>query len=91
MYADLGIAARSTIWNNIEATLTSALDSLTTYYTVNQLEANPTETQVILLHLHGDARKKLSPDVEWCPLHLPGIPRCHPGPDALVQAAYRPY
>ena len=51
MYADLGIAARSTIWNNIEATLTSALDSLTTYNTVNQLEANPTETQVILFHL----------------------------------------
>ena len=61
IYADdLGIAAQSTNIDNIEATLTSALDNLTTYYTDNQLKANPTKTQVSLFHLRNrDAGRKL--------------------------------
>ena len=62
IYADdLGIATQNSDVNVIEATLTSALDNLTTYYRDNQLKANPTKTQVSLFHLRNrEAGKKLS-------------------------------
>ena len=51
IYADdLCIASQGKDFNNIEATLTSALSSMTTYYAINQLRANPSKTQVRAFH-----------------------------------------
>ena len=50
IYADdLCIASQGNDFNNIEASLTSALSTLTTYYDTNQLRANPSKTQVCVL------------------------------------------
>ena len=38
-------------FNNIEASLTSALSTMTTYYDTNQLRATPSKTQVCAFHL----------------------------------------
>ena len=47
IYADaLCIASQGNDFNDIEASLTSALSNMTTYYDTNQLRANPTKTQV---------------------------------------------
>ena len=47
IYADdLCIASQGNDFNNIEASLTSALSTMTTYYDTNQLRANPSKTQV---------------------------------------------
>ena len=52
IYADdLGIAAQNRVIDAMETTLTSALDNLTSYYSDNQLKANPAKTQVSLFHL----------------------------------------
>ena len=65
IYADdLGIATQNSDINVIEATLTSALDNLTTYYRDNQLKANPTKTHVSLFHLRNrEVGKNLS--LKW--------------------------
>ena len=65
IYADdLGIATQNSDVNVIEATLTSALDNLTTYYRDNQLKANPTKTHVSLFHLRNrEVGKNLS--LKW--------------------------
>ena len=72
IYADdLGIATQNSDTNEIENTLTSALDNLTVYYRDNQLKANPTKTQVCLFHLRNrEAGKKL-------PLTWNGTPLDH--------------
>ena len=45
----------------METTLTSALDNLTSYYSDNQLKANPAKTQVSLFHLSNrEAGRQLS-------------------------------
>ena len=43
---DLCIASRGNDFNTIEASLTSALSTMTTYYDKNQLRANPSKTLV---------------------------------------------
>ena len=65
VYADdLGIAAQNSYVNVIEATFTSALAKLTTYYRDNQPKANATKTQVSLFHLcNRDAVRKLK--ISW--------------------------
>ena len=46
IYADdLYIESQGNDFNNIEASLTSALSTMTTYYDTNQLRANPSMTQ----------------------------------------------
>ncbi len=52
IYADdLCITSQGKDFHNIEATLTSALNTLTPYYEVNQLRPNPSKTQVWAFHL----------------------------------------
>ena len=52
IYADdLCIASQGNDFNNIEASLTSALNTMITYYDTNQLRANPSKTQVCAFHL----------------------------------------
>ena len=65
IYADdLGIASQGNDFNNIEASITSALSILTTYYDTNQLRANPSKTQVCALHLRNrEAKRELN--VVW--------------------------
>ena len=65
VYADdLSIATQNGDISVIEATLTRALDSLSIYYSDNQLKANPTKTKARLFHLHNhEAGRKLA--VTW--------------------------
>ena len=60
IYADdLGISAQN--HNDIEATLSIALQNITKYYKDNQLKANPAKTQVSLFHLRNrEVGRKLS-------------------------------
>ena len=49
IYADdLCIASQGNDFNNIEASLTSALSTMTTYYDTNQLRANPQRHRCVL-------------------------------------------
>ena len=62
--ADLCIASLGNDFNNIEASLTSVLSSMTTYYATNQLRANHSETQVCAFHLRNrEAKRELN--VMW--------------------------
>ena len=65
IYADdLCIASQGNDFNNIEASLTSALSTMTTYYDTNQLRANPSKTQVCAFHLRNrEAKRELN--VVW--------------------------
>ena len=65
IYADdLCIASRGNDFNNIEASLTSALSTMTTYYDTNQLSANHSKTQVCVFHLRNrEAKRELN--VVW--------------------------
>ena len=65
IYADnLCIASPRNDFNNIEASLTSALSAMTTYYDTNQLRANPSKTQVCAFHLRNrEAKRELN--VVW--------------------------
>ena len=62
IYADdLGIAAQNHNIDDIEATLSTALQNLTKYYKDNQLKADPAKTQVSLFHLRNrEVGRKLS-------------------------------
>ena len=51
-------ASQGNDFNNIEASLTSALSTMTTYYDTNQLRANPSKTQVCAFHLRNRAAKR---------------------------------
>ena len=54
IYADhMCIASQGNDFNNIEASLTSALSTMTTYYDTNQLRANHSKTQVCAFHLRN--------------------------------------
>ena len=65
IYADdLCIASQGNDSSNIEASLTSALSTMTTYYDTNQLRANPSKTQVCAIHLRNrEAKRELN--VVW--------------------------
>ena len=61
----------------MEETLTSALDSLSEYYTTNQLRANPTKTQVSLFHQRNrECGKQLN--ISWNGVNLThcNLPQC---------------
>ena len=62
IYADdLCIASQGNDFNNIEASLTFALSTMTTYYDTNQLRANPSKTQVCAFHLSNrEAKRELN-------------------------------
>ena len=61
---DLCIASQGNDFNNIEASLTSALSNMTTYYDTNQLRANDSKTQVCDFHLRNrEAKRELN--VVW--------------------------
>ena len=61
---DLCIASQGNDFNTIEASLTSALSTMTTYYDKNQLRANPSKTQVCAFHLRNrEAKRELN--VVW--------------------------
>ena len=62
IYADdLGIAAQNHKIDDIEATLSTALQNLTKYYNDNHLKANPAKTQVSLFHYRNrEVGRKLS-------------------------------
>ena len=70
VYADdLAVITQSTDFAPVEETLTSALDSLSEYYTTNQLRANPTKTQVSLFHLRNrECGKQLN--ISWNGVNL---------------------
>ena len=55
---DLCIASQGNDFNTIEASLTSALSTMTTYYDKNQLRANPSKTQVCAFHLRNREAKR---------------------------------
>ena len=61
IYADdLCITWQDTRFDRIEETLSNALDQLKEYYKINNLKANPSQTQVCVFHLkHKYANKKL--------------------------------
>ena len=65
IYADdLCIASQGNDFNTIEASLTSALSTTTTYYDTNQLRANPSKTQVCACHIRNrEAKRELN--VMW--------------------------
>ena len=65
IYADnLCIASQGNDFNNIEASLASALSTTTTYYDTNQLRANPSKTQVCAFHLRNrEANREIN--VMW--------------------------
>ena len=65
IYADdLCIASQGNDFNNREVSLTSALNTMTTYYDTNQLRANPSKTQVCAFHLRNrEAKRELN--VMW--------------------------
>ena len=57
---DLCIASQGNDFNTIEASLTSALSTMTTYYDKNKLRANPSKTQVCAFHLmNREAKREL--------------------------------
>ena len=59
IYADdLCIASQGNDFNSIEASLTSALSTMTTCYDTNQLCANPSKTQVCAFHLRNRETKR---------------------------------
>ena len=59
IYADdLCIASQGNDFNNIEASFTSALSTMTTYYDTNQLRANSSKTQVCAFHLRNRESKR---------------------------------
>ena len=61
---DVCIASQGNDFNTIEASLTSALSTMTTYYDKNQLRANPSKTQVCAFHLRNrEAKRELN--VVW--------------------------
>ena len=70
IYADdLCIASQGNDFNNIEASLTSALSTMTTYYDTNQLRAKPSKAQVCAFNLRNrEAKRKLY--VEWNGIRL---------------------
>ena len=65
IYADdLCITSQGNDFNNIEASLTSALSTMTTYYDTNQLRANTSKTHVCAFHLRNrEAKRELN--VVW--------------------------
>ena len=65
IYADgLYIASQKTDFHDIEASLTSALATMTTHYDTNQLRAHPSKTQVCAFHLTNiEAKRELN--VVW--------------------------
>ena len=65
IYAEnLCIASQGNDFNNIEASLASALSTTTTYYDTNQLRANPSKTQVCAFHLRNrEANREIN--VMW--------------------------
>ena len=65
IYADdLCIATQSKDFKTIEERLNAALETLTAYYKVNSLNANPTKTQVCAFHLNNhQANRKL--EIHW--------------------------
>ena len=70
IYADdMCIASQGNDFSNIEASLTSALSTMTTYYDTNQLRANPSKTQVCAFHLRNrEAKRELN--VVWNGIRL---------------------
>ena len=70
IYADdMCIASQGNDFNNIEASLTSARSTMTTYYATNQLRANPSKTQVCAFHLRNrEAKRELN--VVWNGIRL---------------------
>ena len=62
IYADdLCIASQGNDFSNIEASLTSALSTMTTYYDTNQLRASPSKTQVCAFRLRNrEAKRELN-------------------------------
>ena len=50
---DVCIASQGNDFNDIEASLTSALNTMTTYYDTNQLRTTPSKTQVCAFHLRN--------------------------------------
>ena len=54
----LVLASQENYFNNIEASLTSALSTMTTYYDTNQLRTNPSKTQVCAFHLRNQEAKR---------------------------------
>ena len=65
IYADdLCIASQGNDFNDIETSLTSALNTMTTYHDTNQLRVNPSKTQVCACHLRNrEAKRELN--VVW--------------------------
>ena len=58
---DLCIASQGNDFNNIEASLTYALSTTTTYYDTNQLRTNPSNTHVCAFHLRNrEAKRELN-------------------------------
>ena len=70
MYADdLAVSTQSTDFAPIEETLISVLVGLSEYYTTNQLRANPTNTEVSLLHMRNrECGKQLN--ISWTGVNL---------------------
>ena len=69
MQTTLPCTTQSTYFAPIEETLTSALVGLSEYYTINQLRANPTKTQVSLFHLRNrECGKQLN--ISWNGVNL---------------------
>ena len=64
---DLCIASQGNDFNNIEASLMSALSTMTTYYDTNQLRANPSKTQVCAFHLRNREAKRDNTSVSGRP------------------------
>ena len=61
---DVCIASQGNDFNDIEASLTSALNTMTTYYDTNQLRTTPSKTQVCAFHLRNrEAKRELN--VVW--------------------------
>ena len=59
IYADdMCIASQGNDFNTIEASLTSALSTMPTYYDTNQLRANPSKTLVCAFHLRNREAKR---------------------------------
>ena len=79
IYADdLCIASQGNNFNNIEALLTSALSTMTTYYDTKHLRANPSKTQVCAFHLiNREAERELN--VVWNGTRLSNTTRVYLG------------
>ena len=65
IYADdLCVTSQGRDFNNIKATLTSPLGTMTTYFKLNQLRANPSKNQVCTFHMrHRHAKHELN--ITW--------------------------